>query len=126
MPLKYDLAAASNDDTKSVGGFDKQGDALPAEMLPSELNLDGVSFKLAPAATGKADALVAKGQAIELPAGDFNRVYVLAASADGDQQAVFRAGPNAEKVTVEDWGGFIGQWDTRVWKPASRHREARW
>src|SRR5581483_2844167 len=103
-----------NDDTKSVGGFDKQGDALPAEMLPSELNLNGVSFKLAPAATGVADALVAKAQAIELPAGDFKRVYVLAASTGGDQQAVFRAGANAEKVTVEDWGGFIGQWDTRV------------
>jgi alpha-mannosidase len=117
VPLKYDLAAASNDDSKSVGGFDKQGNALPAEMLPSELNLNGVSFKLAPAATGSNDALVAKGQAIELPAGDFNRVYVLAASADGDQQAVFHAGSSAEKVTVEDWGGFIGQWDTRVWKP---------
>jgi alpha-mannosidase len=117
VELKYDLAAASDDDTKSVDGFDKAGDALPAEMLPSELNLNGVSFKLAPAATGEADAVVAKGQTVDLPAGDFNRVYVLAASAAGDQQAAFRAGSNAEKVTVEDWGGFIGQWDTRVWKP---------
>jgi alpha-mannosidase len=117
VSLKYDLAAASDDDTKSASGFDKQGDALPAEMLPSELNLNGVGFKLAPAATGVANALVAKSQAIELPAGDFNRVYVLAASAGGDQQAVFHAGSNAEKVTVQDWRGFIGQWDTRVWRP---------
>src|SRR5262249_54504532 len=114
---KYDLAAASNDDTKTVGGFDKKGDALPAEMLPSEINLNGVSFRLAAAATGTNDAVVAKGQTIELPAGDFNRVYVLAASTDGDQAATFRAGSTAEKVTVEDWGGFVGQWDTRVWKP---------
>jgi alpha-mannosidase len=21
------------------------------------------------------------------------------------------------KLTIEDWGGFIGQWDTRLWKP---------
>ena len=117
VQLKYDLAAASNDDTKPVGGFNKKGDALPAEMLPSEINLNGVSFRLAPAATGTNDAVVARGQTIDLPAGEFNRVYVLAASADGDQQAVFRAGSDAAKVTVEDWGGFIGQWDTRVWKP---------
>ena len=117
VELKYDLAAASNDDTKAAGGFDKNGDALPAEMLPSEINLNGVSFKLAPAATGTNDAVIAKGQTMDLPAGDFNRVYVLAASADGDQQAIFRAGSKTEKVTVEDWGGFIGQWDTRVWKP---------
>lgn len=117
VTLKYDLAAASNDDTKATGGFDKQGDALPAEMLPTDLNVNGIEFKLAPAATGSPDAVIAKGQEIELPAGDFNRVYLLAAAANGDQQAVFRVGSHSERLTVENWGGFIGQWDTRVWKP---------
>ncbi|MGB6687622.1 MAG: glycoside hydrolase family 38 C-terminal domain-containing protein [Terracidiphilus sp.] len=117
IALKYDLAAASDDDTKSTGGFDKQGDALPAEMLPTQLNVNGVDFTLAPGGAGKPDAVVAKGQAIELPRGDFNRVYVIAASDNGDQQAAFRAGGHAETLWVEDWGGFIGQWDTRAWKP---------
>ena len=117
VTLQYDLAAASNDDTKSVGGFDSEGDALPAEMLPSELRIDGVGFILAPAATGKPDAVVAKGQAIPLPAGNFNKVYVLAASANGDQNATFKVGKTPVNLTVEDWGGFIGQWDTRLWKP---------
>jgi alpha-mannosidase len=117
IALKFDLAAASDDDTKSTGGFDKQGDALPAEMLPTQLNVNGVDFTLAPGGADKPDALVAKGQAIELPRGDFNRVYVIAASDDGDQQAAFRAGAHSDDVTVENWGGFIGQWDTRVWKP---------
>jgi alpha-mannosidase len=61
--------------------------------------------------------VIAKGQKIELPAGRFNRVYILAASADGDQKAVFRAGEKTADLTVENWGGFIGQWDTRLWKP---------
>ena len=117
VTLSYDLAAASNDDAKSVGGFDRKGDALPAEMLPSQLSVNGVDFALGQAQTGKPDAVVAKGQAIDLPAGDFNRVYVLAASAEQDQEAVFRAGSHSEKLTVEEWGGLIGQWDTRVWKP---------
>ena len=117
VALKYDLAAASEDDTKSTGGFDRQGNALPAEMLPSKLNVDGVDFQLAPAGAGKADAVVAKGQSIDLPEGSFNKVYVLAASAQGDQQAEFKLGSHPVKLTIEDWGGFIGQWDTRLWKP---------
>jgi alpha-mannosidase len=117
VELKYDLAAASGDDTQSTGGFDKQGDALPAEMLPSDLNVNGVDFTIAPGGAGKLDAVVAKGQAIELPAGDFNKVYVIAASDNGDQEASFRAGAHSEKLDIEDWGGFIGQWDTRLWKP---------
>jgi alpha-mannosidase len=40
---------------------------------------------------------------------------VLAASAEGDQMATFHAGDQAVELTVEAWGGFIGQWDTRLW-----------
>jgi alpha-mannosidase len=116
--LKYNLAAASNDDTKSVGGFDRKGNALPAEMLPTKLNFNGIQFHLAPAATGKLDAVIARGQTVQLPAGDFNQVYILAASANGDQKATFQAGGRSAQFTIENWGGFIGQWDTRMWKPA--------
>ena len=116
VTLKYDLAAASNDDTKTVGGFDAKGHALPAEQLPATLTFNDVKFSLAPAATGKPDAIAAKGQTINLPAGTYNRVYVVAA-ATGDQQAAFKIGAQSQNVTIEDWGGFIGQWDTRIWKP---------
>jgi alpha-mannosidase len=118
VKLAYSLAAASNDDTKSIGGFDAKGDALPAEMLPSHINLNGVDFDLAPAATGTPDAIVADGQTIRLPRGDYNTVYLLAASDDGDQKAEFRTGPSSTELTIQNWGGFIGQWDTRIWKPA--------
>ncbi len=117
VALPYDLAAASNDDTKTAGGgMNGKGDTYPAEMLPSQLSFDGVDFKLPPATTGTPNAVVAKGQNILLPGGKFNRVYVLAASSSGDQVAQFRAGSTAQVVKVQDWGGFIGQWDTRLWK----------
>jgi alpha-mannosidase len=118
VELNYDLAAASNDDTKSIGGFDNNGNALPAEMLPTELKFNGVDFQLAPSATGKPNAVTAHGQTIQLPEGNFNRVYLLAASCDGDQKAEFQAGSHTAMLEVENWGGFIGQWDTRLWKPA--------
>jgi len=118
VKLNYDLAAASEDDTKSTGGFDAKGDALPAEMLPTDFAFDAVNFKLAPAGAGKSDAVVAHGQTIQLPAGNFNKVYILAASDDGDQKAAFEVGKKPVELTIENWGGFIGQWDTRLWKPA--------
>jgi len=69
-----------------------RGNALPAEMLPAQIAFNDVQFQLAPAKTGVRNAVVAKGQTIDLPTGDYNRVYVLAASADGDQKATFEVG----------------------------------
>lgn len=116
--LHYDLATASNNDTKTVGGFDQKHNALPAEMLPTGITYDGIDFHLATAATGKPNAVVTKGQTVSLPAGSFNRLYILAASANGDQKAAFRVGSKTTELTIQDWTGFIGQWDTREWKPA--------
>lgn len=116
VALHYDLAAASNTGDPVAGGMDGHGDAFPAEMLPRTIDYHGVAFHLAPEHTGTPDAVVAKGQTIQLPAGDFNRAYILAAAMDGDQQAAFRVRDQATTLSVEDWGGFIGQWDDRVWQ----------
>ena len=66
--------------------------------------------------TGTPNAIVARGQTIKLPAGRYNRVYLLAASADGDQNATFLIGDRRIGLNIQDWSGFIGQWDTRQWK----------
>jgi alpha-mannosidase len=131
LKLRYDLATASNDGTKSTQGFDGKGNALPAEMLPSQIQFDGLEFQLAPAKTGVPNALAAKGQTIELPAGNYNRLYLLAASMDGDQKAAFETGRKRLELNIQDWSGFIGQWDDRQWiakevtSPASGGRPAR-
>jgi alpha-mannosidase len=127
VALHYDLATATNDGDPSTGGFDGKGDALPAEMLPRKIAFNGVQFELAPAKTGTPNAVAASGQTIQLPAGRFNRVYLLAASAGGDQKAAFQVGGRTVDLTVEDWGGFIGQWDDRQWSspdaPQGRYGE---
>jgi alpha-mannosidase len=115
VALAYDLATASDDGTHAAGGFDREGNGLPAEMLPGQITFNDVQFKLAPAKTGVPNALVAKGQRIDLPAGEHNRVYVLAASAEGDQKAMFKVGDKKVELNIQDWGGFIGQWDDRQW-----------
>jgi len=120
VTLRYDLAVASNDDTTTNGGgFDGKGNAIPAEMLPTTIEYRDVQFKLASSKTGAPNAIAARGQTIELPAGHYNRVYLLAASADGDQNAAFLAGNRKINLNIQDWSGFIGQWDTRLWKQQS-------
>ena len=103
------------DGEKSSGGFDAQGNALPAEMLPRDVAYAGIHFQLAPAQNGKPNVVISKGQTISLPAGKFNRVYILAASADGDQKVSFKIGDKPVDLTIQNWGGFIGQWDNRNW-----------
>jgi alpha-mannosidase len=113
VTLSYDFATATAEGTRSSSGFDAQGNALPAEALPPQITFGDVKFQLA-SPTGR-NALVAKGQSIELPQGEFNRVYVLAASANGDQKATFEVGGKQLDLNIENWGGFIGQWDDRSW-----------
>jgi alpha-mannosidase len=115
LALHYDLATATNYGTKSQAGFDGHGNSLPAEMLPTQITFNDVQFQLAAAKTGTPNALVPKGQTIRLPAGNYNRVYILAASADGDQKAVFKIDNATIDINIQNWGGFIGQWDDRTW-----------
>jgi len=114
VKLPYDRLVATSDGTKTTAGFDASGHSLPAEMLPNEISYAGIRFDLAPARDGKPNAVVAKGQKISLPPGRFNRLYVLAAS-EGDQKATFRVGERPIEVTVQDWSGYVGQWDNRLW-----------
>jgi alpha-mannosidase len=124
VALDYDLSVASRLGRPADGSFDwnpnnqgaSQGRALPAEMLPRELVFQGVRFNLAPTGDGKPNAVVPHGQTITLPSGKYNRVYLLAASANGDQKATFAAGDKSVELTIQEWTGFIGQWDNRIWK----------
>jgi len=113
IKLPYDLAVADRDGERMKFGFDGEGYALPAEMLPQQLSYAGIVFSLGPA--DKANAVVARGQEISLPPG-LKRLYVLAASASGDQDVTFGVGNQTVKMTIQHWTGFIGQWDDRQWK----------
>lgn len=127
VALDYDASVATRDNKPAEGCFDcdpdeqdaPQGKALPAEMLPSDVAYGGIHFRLGPAGNGTHDAVTARGQSIALPAGKFNRLYLLAAAFDGDQNATFQvdggSAPVHADLKIEDWSGFIGQWDTRTW-----------
>jgi alpha-mannosidase len=112
VALPFDRNVTSRDGSKSAPGFDAAGRAIPAEMLPRDVDFAGIHFHLGAEST--ANAVVAHGQSIALPAGDHKRLYVLAA-ADGDQRGTFIVDGKAVALTIQDWTGYIGQWDNRLW-----------
>ena len=115
VPLTGALEA-STPRGKAGPGFDSSGASYPSEVLPGSLAADGISFALARTQAGTPGAVPCTGQSLELPAGDYDRVYLLAASADADQTGEFRSGDSTRRLSVPEWTGFVGQWDTRLWK----------
>jgi alpha-mannosidase len=97
------------------GAFDSDGRTYPAEQFPQEVSSEGITFKLGPTGPGQKNAVACNGQTVPIPAGA-KRLYVLAASANGDASVQFKLGEEPVDVTVQDWSSSIGRWDNRMWK----------
>jgi alpha-mannosidase len=108
LELPYGLYAATFNAFRADGNIDGAGHSYAAELLPASLVQKGVRFHLQNPAGPV--AVRAGGQEIALPEGNWNRVYLLAASAKGDTRTRFLAGGNAIDVTVPDYSGFVAQW----------------
>ena len=109
VALNFDTDVISLNDDMTNGDFDGNGRTLPGELLPAALVVEDVPFELGSHEDGAANAVVCRGQTIELPKGDFDRVYLLAAAAGGETRGVFRVGNEEVDLTVPPFAGFIGQ-----------------
>jgi alpha-mannosidase len=116
VSLAYDTDVVSSRAKRNDGAMDADGGTYPAEMFPAQVTSEGVEFHLGPVTDGAKNAVSAKGQQIDLPPGDFDRVHLLVA-ADGDATAQIKIGDVSKPFNVPNWTGFIGQWDNRVWDP---------
>lgn len=114
VALDYNTDCVSTDENRGDGAIDSEGRSMPAEMLPGKMTVDGVEFKLGPTGDGDDNAVQCDGQTIELPGGPYDRVYLLAA-ADGDTDASLTIGKQKHDWHVQNWTGFVGQWDDRQW-----------
>jgi alpha-mannosidase len=73
---------------------------------------------LGSSAPGALNVLVPKGSAIPIPPGSHNRLYVLAAAVGGDATTTIDVGSKTpQQITVREWQGPIGQWDSRLKEP---------
>jgi alpha-mannosidase len=114
VAIPYNLDVVSSLSNDKDGAFDSLGRSYSAEQLPSTMNVNGVDFKLGSTIDGDKNVVVAEGQVISIPTG-YDRVYVLAA-ATKDKMPTFKIGTKSVQGNVPAWDGFVGQWDTRLWK----------
>lgn len=128
VTLPFNLDAISTDGNRADGNFDS-GYTYPAELMPSNFVLDGITFQLGPTNDGAFNAVSCQGQTISLPANS-DRVYLLAAAASNDVTGtfIFNPGTIATNITVGYFSGFIGQWippllkkDEVAWVCTHRH-----
>lgn len=116
LRIPYNLDGISSWASKTDGNFDGHGRTLPGELMPNSIVSDGIGFHLGPKADGAKNVVVAEGQTIALPKNKHARLYVLAASVDGDTPATFSFGAEKRTIKIQAWNGYIGQWDTRLWE----------
>ena len=118
VDLPYNVDVISLDSDRTDGDMDGEGHTLSGDLLPETLVCEGIPFTTGPKEAGLTNALACKGQTIPLPAGPrsgaYNRLYILAAAKNGDTTGIFTVGDSAIELDIQDFTGFIGQWDDRL------------
>lgn len=116
VDLPYNLDAFSFRDEKPGGDLDGTGSTIPAEMIGDTLVSGGVTFRMGPRDRGQLNAIACGGQTISLPEGKFDRLYLLAAAVEGDTEGEFAVDGRPVSRRIQNWTGYIGSWDNRVFK----------
>ncbi|MBM4152959.1 MAG: hypothetical protein FJ220_05510 [Kiritimatiellaceae bacterium] len=116
LPYDCDGFSYNRELTDSRAGFDNEGRSIPAEMISNTVTASGVTFQIGPREKDQLNVITCRGQTLPLPSGDWNRVYLLAASAGEDTLGTFSMGSTTTPLRIQSWNGFIGQWDTRIFK----------
>ena len=106
--LPYNAKAASYNAFRSDVNFDGKGNSFAAELLPEEIMYRGVRFVLQDGTVE--NAVKCNGDTVALPAGDYNRLYLLAASTLRDTESSFKVGDTVYETVVPYYSGFVGQW----------------
>ncbi|HQU33807.1 MAG TPA: glycoside hydrolase family 38 C-terminal domain-containing protein [Thermoanaerobaculaceae bacterium] len=114
LALPFDRAGITPDDARTDGDFDGQGHTVAGELLPATVVSAGIPFRTGPREPGRANVLDGRGQTLAVPAGEFNRLYLLAAAVGGDRLATFAVDGAPVRLLVPDWAEPVGQWNSRV------------
>jgi len=107
--LNYNIKTASFNAYRSDANIDGKGYSFAAELLPSLFTVGGVDFRLGNPALE--NAIRCNGDTIILPQnGQYNKLYILAASVSGDDIATFYVDGKPSELIIPYYSGFIGQW----------------
>ncbi|GAA6397239.1 glycoside hydrolase family 38 C-terminal domain-containing protein [Solibaculum mannosilyticum] len=116
VALPYNKDGFSNNSDKADANLGETNIGLPSELIPSVIDAGGVSFLMGNKADRANNVVVSNGQNVNLPSGDYNKVYLLAFSMNGDKEATFNIGDRIETlstqtISIADYQEHVGQWD---------------
>ncbi|WP_022889575.1 alpha-L-fucosidase [Agromyces italicus] len=110
VTLPYDFDSIATADAPNDGSFGSAPVAYPADEIPApgELMYEKVRFLWPSGENGVNNNLNLNGQAVDLPPGQYRRLHLLAAAADGPGTSTvtvtYADGTTTdESVTVADW-----------------------
>jgi alpha-mannosidase len=112
LQLPYNADVITFDDNRWDCNNERGGLSYPAELIPPEIVSEDIRFKMGNTADQQNNAVIANGQVINLPAGDYTKLYLLA-SADGDTRGDFIVDGLTLSLQIQDWKGYIGQFYNR-------------
>ena len=110
LPLDFNKKCFSWNEMRSDADF-ASGYSYAAELIPSELTVGRVPFKLENSAL--LNGMSCHGDTLTLPAGHgCNKLHILAAAATDDRSLScdFKIGKSSQTITIPSYTGFIGQW----------------
>ncbi|MCX6326580.1 MAG: glycosyl hydrolase-related protein [Bacteroidia bacterium] len=100
-------------DTKRSDGNIINGMAIPAEMISPEIVSEDILFRIGNSADGQNNMLAANGQKLDLPPGEYNKLYILAAATE-DTPGQVKTGNLDNLINFQNWTGYVGQHYGRV------------
>lgn len=111
VALPYNATAFTTDEFFTYYRFDNERGTYAAELIPDTVLCNGVSFAMGE--ENADDVVKCRGQVIDLPEGNYRKLYMLVAASDKECEAQFRVGGEEQSVEVPLWKGFFGQWGWR-------------
>jgi alpha-mannosidase len=112
IELAYNEDVISLDENRTDGNM-SAGNTFPGELIPAEIISEDIHFTMGSTAPGAKNVLAAEGQKINFPSGEFNKMYILAATVK-DTTAAITVGNKKTQIRFQEWTGFIGQHYGRI------------
>ncbi len=112
-PVQQFISLPYNEDGFSFDTNRKDGNVtnnltIPAELIPPEVVSEDIVFQIGNKSDNQKNMLSVGGQKINLPEGEYNKLYILAAATE-DTYGQIKTGNKSFNILFQNWTGFIGQ-----------------
>jgi alpha-mannosidase len=112
VDIPYDQDVMSFDDNRWDGSF-KDEYSMPAELVPAEIISEDVQFMMGSTADEQNNALSCNRQKIDLPGGNYSKLYILAAATE-NTNGDFLMDSRPVTLNIQKWTGYVGQFYNRT------------